>query len=154
MKSNKLATIALLLWAVTIAVFVWFFIRGNTTAGNEGRTAIVLQTGERDLVLSEMRGLLSATQGVLEGAAQSDMKLVSKAASAAGMASAADVNPLLMAKLPVDFKSLGMSVHRDMDAIAKAAEAGTPTTEILKMTSNTLTKCVACHSIWQLKAAN
>ena len=154
MKSNKLATIAMLLWAITIAVFVWFFIRGNTTSGNDGRTAIVLQAGERDLVLSEMRGLLSATQGVLEGANMGDMKLVSKAASAAGMAGAADVNPLLMAKLPVEFKSLGMSVHHDMDEIAKAAEAGRPSAEILQMASNTLTKCVACHANWQLKASN
>jgi len=154
MKSNKLATIAMLLWAITIAVFVWFFIRGNTTSGDDGRTAIVLQAGERALVLSEMRGLLSATQGVLEGANSGDMALVSKAATAAGMAGAADVNPLLMAKLPVEFKSLGMSVHHDMDEIAKAAASGRPSAEILKMTSNTLTKCVACHATWQLKAAN
>jgi len=152
MKTNKLAALAMLLWFITIAVFVWFFIRGNTTEGNNGRTAIVLQAGERDLVLSEMRGLLSATQGVLEGANTGDMQLVIKAASAAGMAGAADVNPLLMAKLPAEFKALGMSVHRDMDEVAKAAAAGTPATEILQMTSNTLTKCVACHSAWELKA--
>jgi hypothetical protein len=154
MKSNKLASIALLLWVATIAVFAWFFIHGNTEKGNDGRTAIVLQTGERDLVLSEMRGLLSATQGVLEGANEGDMQRIIKAASAAGMKGAADVNPALMAKLPMDFKSLGMSVHHDMDAIAKAAATGTAAPEILKMTSNTLNKCVACHSAWQLKSAN
>jgi hypothetical protein len=154
MKSNKLASITLLLWVATIAVFAWFFIHGNTEKGSDGRTAIVLQTGERDLVLSEMRGLLSATQGILEGANGGDMQRVIKAASAAGMKGAADVNPALMAKLPVDFKSLGMSVHHDMDAIAKAAATGTPAPEILKMTSNILNKCVACHSAWQLKSAN
>jgi len=154
MKANKLASIALLLWVVTIAVFAWFFIRGNTATGTDGRTAIVLQAGERDLVLSEMRGLLSATQGILEGANQGDMQRIIKASRAAGMAGAADVNPALMAKLPLEFKSLGMSVHHDMDEIAKAAESGTPAPEILKMASHTLTKCVACHSAWQLKAGN
>jgi len=154
MKDNKFASIALLLWVLTIAVFAWFFIRGNTVAGTDGRTAIVLQAGERDLVLSEMRGLLSATQGILEGANQGDMQRIIKASRAAGMAGAADVNPALMAKLPLEFKSLGMSVHHDMDAIAKAAEGGTPAPEILKMASNTLTKCIACHSAWQLKAGN
>jgi hypothetical protein len=44
-----------------------------------------------------------------------------------------------------------MSVHHDMDAIAKAADDGRPTAELLKMTSDTLTKCVACHAAWQLK---
>jgi len=154
MKSNKLAQIALLLWVVTVAVFGWFFIRGNTTAGADGRTAVVLQPAERDLVLAEMRGLLVATQGILEGVNNNDMQRISKAAGVAGMAGAADVNPALMAKLPIEFKQLGMSVHHDMDDIAKAAETGKSPAEILKMTSNTLTKCIACHSAWQLKAAD
>ncbi|MBI5625741.1 MAG: hypothetical protein HY935_00825 [Nitrosomonadales bacterium] len=154
MKSNKLAQIALLLWIATVAVFAWFFIRGNTTAGTDGRTAVVLQASERDLILSEMRGLLASTQGILEGANQGDMQRIAKAASSAGMAAAADVNPALMAKLPIEFKQLGLSVHSDMDEIAKAAESGKPVPELLKMASNTLTKCVGCHAAWQLKAAN
>ncbi|MBI5428875.1 MAG: hypothetical protein HY938_00255 [Nitrosomonadales bacterium] len=154
MKSNKLAQIALLLWVVTIAVFAWFFIRGSTTAGTDGRTAVVLQSGERDLVLAEMRGLLVATQGILDGANNGDMQHVGKAAAMAGMASAADVNPALMAKLPLEFKQLGMSVHRDMDDIAQAAQTGKSSTEILKMVAATLAKCTACHAAWQLKATN
>jgi hypothetical protein len=154
MKSNKVALIALLLWAITIAVFAWFFIRGNTTAGTDSRIAIVLQSSERDLILLEMRGLLSATQGILEGANQGDMNRVIQSSRSAGMAAAADVNPLLMAKLPLAFKTLGMSIHRDMDEIADAAEGGKPAPELLKMTSNTLTKCVACHASWQLNAGN
>jgi len=152
MKSNKLATIALLLWVVTIAIFAWFFIRGNTTAGTDGRTAVVLQPGERDFVMTEMRGLLAATQEILEGANQGDVQRIIKAAHGAGMAGAADVNPTLITKLPIEFKQLGMSLHRDMDEIAKAAEGGKPVPELLKMTSNTLTKCVACHAAWQIKA--
>ena len=153
MKSIKFAQIAILLWVVTIAVFAWFFIRGNTVAGNDGRTVIVLQSGERDLVLAEMRGLLAATQQILEGANQGDKQRISKAARAAGMAGAADVNPVLMAKLPIEFKQLGMSVHREMDDIAKASEQGKSSAEILQMVSNTLTKCVACHSAWQIKVS-
>jgi hypothetical protein len=154
MKSNKLAQIALLLWLATVAVFAWFFIRGNTAAGNDGRTAVVLQAGERNLILSEMRGLLAATQGILDGANNGDMQRIIKAAHAAGMAGTADVNPALMAKLPLEFKALGMGVHHEMDEIAKAAEDGKPAAELLKMTSNTLTKCVACHAAWQLKAGS
>jgi hypothetical protein len=154
MKSNKVALTALLLWVITIAVFAWFFIRGNTTAGTDSRTAIVLQSGERDLILLEMRGLLSATQGILEGANQGDMNRIIQSSRSAGMAAAADVDPLLMTKLPLAFKTLGMSVHHDMDEIADAAERGKPVPELLKMTSNTLTKCVACHASWQLNAGN
>ncbi|HMC13344.1 MAG TPA: hypothetical protein VKG67_03270 [Gallionellaceae bacterium] len=154
MKTSNTFLIPLLLWVVTIAVFGWFFIHGNTTVGTDGRTAVVLQASERDFVLAEMRRMLASTQGILEGANHGDMQGVIKAASAAGMEAAADVNPALMAKLPIEFKTLGMSVHRDMDEIAKDAASGTPAPEILKMLSNTLSKCVACHSAWQLKAEN
>ena len=154
MKSNKLALIALLVWLATVALFAWFFIRGNTVAGNDGRTAVVLQAGERDLILSEMRGLLVATQGILDGANNGDMQHISQAARAAGMAITVDASPVLMAKLPLGLKRLGMSVHRDMNDIADAAEKGRPPAEILKMTSGVLTKCVACHATWQLGLAN
>jgi hypothetical protein len=154
MKSSKVAIIALLLWVITVAVFAWFFIRGNTTAGTDSRVAIVLQSSERELILLEMRGLLSATQGILDGANQGDMNRIAQSARSAGMAAAADVDPSLMTKLPLAFKTLGMSVHHDMDEIAAAAEGGKPALELLKMTSNTLTKCVTCHASWQLIAGN
>lgn len=154
MKSNKIAWIALLLWVITIAVFGWFFVRGNTTAGTDNRTAIVLQSGERDLVLGEMRGLLAAVHGILEGANQGDLSRIAKSSRSAGMGMAVDENPLLMAKLPIAFKTLGLSVHREMDELANAAEGGKPVPELLKMASNTLAKCVACHASWQIKAGD
>jgi len=155
MKSSKIAQTAILLWVISIAVFAWFFINGSTTAGSDGRTAIVLQPAERDLVLSEMRGLLVATQGIVEAASKGDIPLAGEAAGKAGMAAAADVNPALMAKLPLEFKKLGMSVHRDMDEISKVAkEGGLSANEMLKMTAGTLNKCIACHATWQLKAAD
>jgi hypothetical protein len=154
MKSNKIALAAILLWVITVAVFAWFFIRGNTVAGSDNRTAVVLGVGERELVLSEMRGLLGGVHGILDGINRGDMKQVASAARAVGMASAADVNPALMAKLPMPFKQLGMSVHQDMDDLAQAAESGKPAAELQTMLTNTLSKCISCHASWQLKAGN
>jgi len=154
MKSNKLALVALLFWVITIAVFAWFFIRGNTAAGTDGRTAIVLQPAERDFVMKEMRGLLAATQEIMDAGSQNDTQRIVKAARGAGMAGAADVNPALMVKLPVEFKKLAMGMHGDMDEIAKAGESGKPVPELLKMTSSALEKCVACHAAWQIKAGS
>jgi len=151
-KTNKLALVALLLWVATIAVFAWFFVRGNTTAGSDGRIAIILQPAERDFVMQEMRGLLAATQEIMAAGSQNDTQRIVKAARGAGMAGAADVNPALMVKLPVGFKKLAMGMHGDMDEIAKAGDAGKSAPELLKMTSNTLTKCVACHEAWQIRA--
>lgn len=154
MKSSKIALAAVLLWIVTVAVFGWFFVRGNTTAGSDNRTAVVLGAGERELILTEMRNLLGGVQGILEGINHGDMKQAASAARAVGMASAADVNPALMAKLPMPFKQLGMSVHRDMDDLAQAAESGKPAGELQAMLTDTLSKCIACHASWQLKAGN
>lgn len=152
MKLNKIALLAILLWLATLLVFAWFFIRGNTVSGTDNRTAVVLAAGERNLILSEMRGLLAGTQKILDGINHNDAKQVAQAARAVGMASAADVNPALMAKLPLPFKQLGMSVHRDMDDLAQAAETGKPVAELQVMLTDTLSKCVACHASWQLKS--
>ncbi|MBI4939038.1 MAG: hypothetical protein HY846_12645 [Nitrosomonadales bacterium] len=152
MKSNKIALAAILLWVITVAVFAWFFIRGNTVAGSDSRTAVVLGASERELVLREMRGMLSAVHGVLEGINRGDLKQVAQSSRAAGMGTAADINPALMAKLPLPFKQLGMSVHHEMDDLASAAESGKPVAELQQMLTGSLAKCVACHAAWQIKA--
>lgn len=152
MKTSKLAISAILLWVVSVLVFGWFFVRGNTEAVTGERTAIVLSPAEREVVLMEMRGLLASVQGILDGLNRQDMKQAAQAARASGMGAAVDLNPALMAKLPLSFKDLGMSVHHSMDDIAAAAEAGKPADEILNKLSNTLASCVACHAAWQLKS--
>lgn len=154
MKANRIALFALLLWVATVAVFAWFFVRGNTTAGTDNRTAVVLAPAERELILSEMRGLLMGVHDMLEGANNNDAKQIASAARKIGMGSAADVNPALMAKLPMEFKQLGMSVHHDMDDLAAAADAGKSVPELQKMLTSTMSKCVACHAGWQLKSTN
>lgn len=152
MTISKIASIAILLWVVSVAIGTWFFIRGNVEHDSDIRTTIVLKPGERDLILQEMRGLLMATHDILDGINHANMASVAKAARSAGMAAAADVNPALMAKLPLPFKSMGMGVHRNMDEMAHAAESGTLAPEILKQLTATLELCVGCHSTWQLKA--
>ena len=154
MKSNKIAAIAILLWVVTVAVFAWFFVRGNTVSGTDNRTAIVLGTGEREMVLSEMRKLLAGVHGVVEGINRNDMKQVASAAHAVGLSAAADVNPALIAKLRIPFKQLGMGTHRDMDDLSKAAESGRPAPELLNILSGALAKCVSCHAAFQFKTGN
>ncbi len=90
MNSRIVAWIALALWVVTVATFAWFFVRGNTAVSSDARSSIMLSHPERDLVLSEMRGLLTATQGILEGINQNNPQKIASAARAAGMAAAAD----------------------------------------------------------------
>ena len=123
----------------------------NTVAGTDSRTVVVMQSRERDLFLSQMRDFLSAVQGILEGANQGDMNRIVQSSRSAGMAARGDVSPSLIAKLPSAWKALGMSMHRDMDEIANAAEGGKPAPELLKMTVKALEKCAACHASYQVR---
>lgn len=150
MKFSKPALVALVLWVATIATFALFFVRGNTAPGTDNRTAVILAPAERDLILREMRGFLAGVHDILDGLNRNDLKQVAQAARGIGMQSAVDVNPALMAKLPLQLKQLGMSVHHDMDDLADAAQAGKPAAELQSRLTNTLAKCVACHSAWQL----
>lgn len=154
MNSNKIALVAIALWLVTIGVAVWFFVRGNTDAGTDGRTAIVLDAREHDLVLSEMRGLLLSIRDMLDGLNKNDMKQVAQAARAGGMGVAADLDAGLMAKLPISFKQPGLKMHQRMDEIAAAAENGKQSPEIMSMMTDVLSSCVACHASWQLKVSS
>ena len=131
---SMLCRITLGLWIITIGVAGWFFVQGWTTPGMDGRMHIVLAPTERNLILSEMRMLLKAVHGVVTGLADQDQEAdrtqIEQAARSAGMAMAADVNPALMAKLPLPFKQMGMSIHTDMDALADAiAHKETPPTD-------------------------
>lgn len=126
----------------------------NTAEETDSRVVIVMRSSERNLVLRQMRDFLSAVQGILEGANQGDMNRIVQSSRSAGMAARADVNPLLIAKLPSAWKTLGMGMHRDMDEIAHAAEGGKPAPELLKMTANALAKCAACHASYQIKVGN
>jgi hypothetical protein len=63
-------TSVFVLWILTITVLGWFFIKGWTTKGNDGRTEILLAPVERDQILAEMRQLLKAVDGVVRGLGQ------------------------------------------------------------------------------------
>jgi hypothetical protein len=131
MSTRVLSVAAIALWFVTIGVAIFFFIRGQTRVAPDGRTAVLLASDERDLVLAEMRSMLETVQVVVDGMKAGDTERVAKAARASGMAAAADVNPALMAKLPIEFKRLGLSVHRRFDEIAATAESGATREQLL-----------------------
>src|SRR4249920_21061 len=115
---QKIGPIALVLWFITAGILVYFFFHGWTSESSDRRTAIHLAPAERDLVLSEMRQMLHSVHSLVTGLSAGDRKIMEQAARASGMVMAADVNPVLIAKLPFAFKQQGMSVHRDFDALA------------------------------------
>ncbi len=150
---STLCWIILGLWIVTIGVAGWFFVQGWTAQGTDGRTQIVLAPAERDLILGEMRLLLKAVHGVVTGLAGQGQEVnrtqMEQAARSAGMHMAEDVNPALMAKLPLPFKQMGMSIHHDMDALADAIVNKETSPQILQRLSNMTARCTTCHDVYR-----
>ena len=149
----QMSVVAVLLWVVTVAGAGWFFVKGWTVKGTDGRMEISLAPSERDLILGEMRQLLKAVHGVVTGVAgqdqATDRQQIEQAARAAGMGMAVDVNPAIMAKLPLSFKQMGMSIHRDMDALADAVANKETSQQILQRLSNMTARCTTCHDMYR-----
>lgn len=146
--------LVLILSAALIGIGVKFVVLGSTSQAPDGRTAILLDGGERQLVLGEMRALLESTQQITEGMAAGDMQQVAQAASAVGMQATTTMDVKLKAKLPLDFKQLGFATHQAFDDIAAlAAENAEPKRIQIKL-ADTMKNCIACHAGWQLPDTN
>lgn len=150
---QSLCAICIALWVVTLVVAGWFFVQGWTAQGADGRIQIVLAPVERDLILGEMRMLLKAVHGVVTGLAGLDQgpdrAQIEQAARSAGMEMAEDVNPAVMAKLPLPFKQMGMSIHQDMDALADAVVKNETQQQILQRLSSMTARCMTCHDMYR-----
>ena len=133
---------------VVTATGAIFFIKGTTTASSDERTAIVLNAAERAYVLKEMRGLLEA---ITLGISQDDMKAVSLASREVGMGATRSGNePMtLIVKLPLGFKTLGMSVHRSFDELALEADTMGDGSIILGKLGAILNTCITCHASYK-----
>lgn len=152
---KKVALSSLGLWLITLAIGGYFFIKGTGNTGDDGRYAVLLKRDERNLVLAEMRQLLAGVQTILEAIINDDLKVVERTARSLGMKAAADVNPVLMAKLPLDFKSTGMGVHGRFDEMALKVHSGKINKEgVLKEVSDIMLTCVGCHQAYRIDEVN
>ncbi len=125
---------------------------GHMPAADE-RTVLNLQPGERAAMLQEMRQFLSGVQLITDAVARDDAKAVAQAARSMGKAAVHEVPPALRAKLPVEFRQLGFSVHDDFDQMAMDAESMGDMKHSMTQLAGTLQKCVACHGIYQIQGA-
>lgn len=154
MKRNLCLT-AVLLWVMVLAIGGWLFVKGWTEKGSDGRTEILLAPAERDQILAEMRLLLKAVDGVVRGLGDPHpgLKHIEETARAVGMKMAADTEPGIMAKLPLPFKQMGMSIHKDMDALADAVAQNETPQQILQRLSSMTARCTACHDMYRFRAS-
>ncbi|MDP1645572.1 MAG: hypothetical protein Q8K35_01415 [Thiobacillus sp.] len=119
--------------------------------GHDGRAVLELTPGERAMILEEMRMFLAGVQKMTGAFGKQDMPAVAEAARGMGQKMVHEVPPELRAKLPMEFRQQGFSVHRDFDQIALDADSMKDVSYSLNQLSATLQKCVACHATYQIQ---
>lgn len=141
--------VSLILTLVLLAGAYLFLVKGSVTAGADGRTVVQLTLAERAKVLGEMRTMLETVQAVTAYLAANDIAAIEPAARAVGMVATAGESPAMMAKLPLEFKTLGFSTHQAWDGIADLAKVGATPGDITTALADILLNCTACHASYQ-----
>lgn len=150
-RSRIYLAVIVVLLLIIAALAYKFIVAGSTEKTEDGRVAILLEPGERVLILREMRAFVAGLQLMSDALTRDDMKGVAKVAREMGTARAHDVPLAMMGKLPLEFKTLAFSVHGGFDTIAIDAETIGMPKHTLGQLSGVLQKCVACHSSYQVK---
>lgn len=151
---KKLFFASIGLWILALGTFGFFFITGATTKSTDNRKAIHLVPAEKDVVLREMRQVLTALNGTLKALGNDNFKEASIASGKAGKGMAVDVNPVIMAKLPLEFKQLGMSMHGDFDVLSADLAKGLDQRKAIQRLGEISNKCIACHATYRLSTEN
>jgi hypothetical protein len=150
MKFNQ-ATLAALLTLSLTAAHAQDPHAHHHTPASDSRVVLELLPHERAMVLEEMRMFLAGIQKMTGALGKQDMPAVATASREMGQKMVHEVPPTLRAKLPLQFRQLGSSVHRDFDQIALDADSLKDASYSLGQLSTTLEKCVACHATYQIQ---
>jgi hypothetical protein len=142
------------LWLATLGILAYVLVAGRTTLSSDGRRAVQLTPTQRDLVLEEMRALLTSVHEIHGAVARGDYEAGAQAARASGMQmveEAAAVEAGLIARLPAEMKALGISTHRHFDQIAGLMDRKAEPRSIFAELHGLTAKCVACHATYRLE---
>lgn len=138
-------------FALTTGAFAYkFLIAGKTLTSSDGRVAVQLSAGERDLVLQEMRAFLTALQQILAAAHGNSADAAAAAARAVGTQAQREVPASLVGKLPLSFKRLGFDTHQRFDQLALDIEELGDATVALPTLPALMENCIACHAAYRI----
>lgn len=130
---------------------LYTFIPAVNAEEPDARTVIELSPQHCAQVLTEMRQFLSGLQQITEALSRDEMETVVREARTLGVSMSHHMPADLKQALPHEFRKLGHSVHSNFDQIALDAEALGDTAHTLSQLGDTLSRCVACHSRYQIQ---
>jgi hypothetical protein len=148
-----------LCWTITIVLILAvsamtykFILSGEVVPSSDGRQALLLEPGERDLVLAEMRAFLTSVQSIIAAVGKKDSAKIAVEARKVGAAAQQAVPGSLAGKLPLPFKKLGFDTHRKFDMLGLDAEELEDPEHSLQQLSELMQNCVACHEAYRIDA--
>jgi len=138
----------------------------------DARVAITMPVSERDLFLAEMRGLLTAVNGMLRGLAARDTALLRAAAVQGGMtgmlhdgagrrgmgaAMAGRGRMMGMgrgmgAAVPEGFRTLYHATRFGFDSLAERITRGVAADTVVSRLAMLTNNCIACHATYRFVA--
>jgi cytochrome c556 len=122
----------------------------SDSAAMDDRTPIRVDAAARWAVLTEMRMMLNAVQGIVGGAANGDTAAMRAAAKSVGVAAAAEGKGNVAAVLGPDFMLLGMRTHASFDSLAADITQGKNGAVVLRRLATVMGNCVGCHNQFRL----
>jgi cytochrome c556 len=150
MKNVKVLWAIIIILLILSGVLINKFISGSVAKSDDGRTSVLLNKDERDLVLSEMRAFVVSLQGVSQAITENDMEKVAELAHKAGMAAEANTPGSLLQKIPLGMKKLGFGTRDKFDEIAETANTSKDTAKARNQLDALMNNCIACHMTYRL----
>lgn len=124
----------------------------NCAMAADDRTEIVLDAGERELLLKGMRTYLESIQGIVAALAENRAQDIAPIASRSGAKLLQTVSPVTAAKLPLAFMSMSFDTHDKFDKLAARAAKQTSRGEVLSDLRDVLANCTSCHMTFKAVA--
>jgi hypothetical protein len=109
------------------------------------RKAIALTEPTLVFVLTEMRNLMDALQGVMEAAGKGDWDKAAAAAGKSGMKAAKATPKEVTAELPEEIRQMSRQMRLAFDAVAETASSKRDAAAVSTKLADTMLLCNTCH---------
>jgi len=140
--------------SILVPVLALALVSFNVAANEfDARQAIDLSEEHKAQLLSNMRGVFSATQSIVNALATDDMQAVADYARPFGFKARKQKEPdALHDELPRSFKMLGKAMHQNFDKISDDAETLKDPKHTLQQLSEVLNSCQGCHATFRVES--
>ena len=149
--NKKCGIIITLLLAIIIGGAIKFLVLGSVVKGEDNRIVILLNAGERNHILGEMRNLLGHMQQLTSAIADDDMDKVIEIANTLVEDSSGKTPTSIIAKMPLSFKKISLNIHSGFKKLLADSKEKRDSKLALKEVSEIMQNCLACHASHSLK---